>query len=227
MILSEVDLGQKNIAFGMNYFLEQDENNKTISDICVKESKRLGCNLLSLEEICDFVVNNNINFDYLINEIAYMNKIDINTIGFTVYPITLYENTLIRDFALELINEGSDIFIASDPRADVSYAFDIILKECIEYDSTGPLDHIINTCFNGYMYNLREENETENSVVNKAKTLLKDSLDSGKRAKDQIVNKIDSTIHSLGKYVRTNPLKRDLYNSLINKLTDVKRRLLS
>lgn len=147
MIFSEVDIGKENILFELKSF-DQNENNKNLSDICLKESKRRGKNLLNLEEICDFIIKNNINFDYLINEIAYINGVAVDNIGFSVYPITLYENELIYDLVLELQEEGNDIFIEHNPRSDISYAFDIILEECIKYDSIEPLEYIDKLYFN-------------------------------------------------------------------------------
>lgn len=167
MIYSETHIGHKNILEDME-LLYQDENNKLISDLCIKESKRLNKNLINLEEICDFIIKNNINFDYLINELAYINGIDVNSIAFSVYPITLYENELIYDLVLNLQEEGRDIFISSDPRNDISYAFDIIIKECIDTDSIDPLDYIDQVCFN--------ENEEVNEFLGRSLAHMKGGL---------------------------------------------------
>lgn len=230
MLYTEVEMGNNNVVNVLDV-LEQDENNKTITDICVKESKRLNTNLINLEELCEFVINNNINFDSLVEEVSYLNGIDLNTISFTVYPITLYENKEIYNLILELQEEGKDIYIISEPRSEIAYAFDLIIQECLKTDSIIPLEYIEYVCFHetenvpqNIVNNIKDTSE---KVINRAKNLINTTIKSGKNASKQVINKLESTINSLKKQSKINPRQNNLINDLISKATEIKSKLVS
>lgn len=229
MLYSKFGIGKNSVFSDLPYFY-QDENNKSIADICLKESKRLSRNILNLEEVCNFIVKNNIGFDYVLDEVAYINGVDVESIAFSVYPSTLYENQLIYDFVTELEEEGKEIFIAHDPRNEISYAMDIIIGECIKTKDVMPLEYLGYMCFNEdiSMENISNQlKSSSESVVNRAKEIINTAMSSGKKASQQIIDKLDSTIKSLKNQSKKDPRNTGLFQSLINKTIQIKDNLLS
>lgn len=229
MLYSKFGIGRKSVFSDLPYFY-QDENNKPIADICLKESKRLNKNILNLEEVCDFIIKNNIGFDYVLDEVAYINGVDIDSIAFSVYPSTLYENKLIYDFVIELEEEGKDIFIMHDPKSEISYAMDIIIEECIKTRDIMPLEYIGYLCFNENVSIENASNQLKSSseyVVNKAKEIINTAISSGKKASQQVIDKLDSTIKNLKNQSVKDPKNVGLFQNLINKTIQIKDHLLA
>lgn len=229
MLYSKFGIGRNSVFSDLPYFY-QDENNKPIADICLKESKRLNKNILNLEEMCDFIIKNNIGFDYVLDEVAHINGVDIDSIAFSVYPSTLYENKLIYDFVIELEEEGKDIFIMHDPKSEISYAMDIIIEECIKTRDIMPLEYIGYLCFNENVSIENASNQLKSSskyVVNKAKEIINTAISSGKKASQQVIDKLDSTIKNLKNQSVKDPKNVGLFQNLINKTIQIKDHLLA
>lgn len=148
MIYSETQSGSKNILYDLE-FLDESESYKSIPELNLMESKRLNQNILSLEEVCEYLNSDyNMTISDIIHEVSSINGVDPNTIAFSINPSTLYENEDIFYLMESLYDNGFSIYKRYDPYSNISQGINCFIEACIESNSLKPLDILEECIFN-------------------------------------------------------------------------------
>ena len=136
----------------MEYLPEKSSNN-FIGFINVYENKTVDRNLVDLEEIYQYMQDNNKEIDEVLQELAEYNDLDISSFGFTVRPSSIYFNEEVSDLATDIFTSDIPIYFKSNFNTKEYQYLDSICEVCEQEETEDYLDIINEGIFSGGVIN--------------------------------------------------------------------------
>lgn len=142
MIIKENELGtslNEATAFLNNSeYLTEAESAYYPAMVPVRENKRLGLNIIRLEDLVEYAMDNGItDGGYAISSVCEASGIDPASVGFSVDEVSILEDTEMAETAAEMIQAGAPVYAAPLPSTDMAYVMAEAclnsMVECIEH----------------------------------------------------------------------------------------------
>lgn len=115
--------------------------------IPLRYSRRLGSNIVSLEDAYRYMTYHNTDLTSFVEEVSHVNSLDYSNMIFSVQPASIYTNSVIREMYINLQEQNVPIYLQVDYNSREYKFFDIICEECIRQNSTKLFDQIFNEGF--------------------------------------------------------------------------------
>lgn len=104
--------------------------------------------IVPLENSYKFITENNVSFEEFLEVLSESHMIDVDSLVFSIKPITIYTNEDVKCLAASLKEAGYPVYLHNDPFSYESQVLDYICNECLETNSTKPLDQLITYTLN-------------------------------------------------------------------------------
>lgn len=126
MIISENELGtslNEATAFLNNSeYLTEAESAYYPAMVPIRENKRLGLNMIRLEDLVEYATSNGItDGGYAISSVCEASGIDPSSVGFSVDETSILEDYEMAETAAEMIQAGAPVYAAPLPSTDMAY----------------------------------------------------------------------------------------------------------
>lgn len=202
----------------------------------IVENSRLGLNLIKLEDLVDYSIQNNItDSGYAIGRVCEAAGIDIGTIGVYVNETSIIQDNDLEDDVRSFIENGVPTFIAPLPKSDIAYVLAEAVVSCMEdYNNADYLleayvlddfDTLLNEeiVINNVSLSSRVKNAA-GSVKDKASKVINKITDTVKSAKNASTTWISKKIASLGNLLseykdKAKSTASSGYNAICNKIS--------
>ena len=120
--------------------LKLNESVNDIDFIPIRTSRRLGCNIIALEDAYKYMTSYSTNLTVFIESVSYIHDIPYENLAFSVKPSSVYFNPMIQEMYLNLQEQNVPIYIQVDYNSNESRLIDRICEQCIQTNSTKLLD---------------------------------------------------------------------------------------
>lgn len=120
--------------------LQLNESVTNIDFIPIRTSRRLGCNIIALEDAYKYMKSYSTNLTNFIESVSYIHDIPYEYLVFSVKPSSVYFNPMIQEMYLNLQEQNFPIYIHVDYDSNESRLIDRICEQCIQTNSTKALD---------------------------------------------------------------------------------------
>ena len=177
MVFSEVEIGQANALEALERLDESEISSNKANMVLVRESKLKHKNLVKLEAVTKFQEDNGLSLSEAVEKIARANKIHMNSIGFSVFPSSLIEDTAVYENAIILTEEEFPIYINQNPGSLLSECFSMVINESIATNDTKSFDELIEILDEGILQNIYR-NSTQKAVQQSMKDNVANTLGS-------------------------------------------------
>jgi methyltransferase-like protein len=177
MVYSEVEIGQANALEALERLDESEISSNKANMVLVRESKLKHKNLVKLEAVTKFQEDNGLSLSEAVEKIARANKIHMNSMGFSVFPSSLIEDTAVYENAIILTEEEFPIYINQNPGSLLSECFSMVINESIATNDTKSFDELIEILDEGILQNIYR-NSTQKAVQQSMKDNVANTLGS-------------------------------------------------
>ena len=190
----------------------------------IVENSRLGLNLIKLEDLVDYSIQNNItDSGYAIGRVCEAAGIDIGTIGVYVNETSIIQDNDLEDDVRSFIENGVPTFIAPLPKSDIAYVLAEAVVSCMEdYNNA---DYLLEAyVLDDFDTLLNEEISLTAISKNKLSNLANKIANTVKDAKNASTTWISKKIASLGNLLseykdKAKSTASSGYNAICNKLS--------
>ena len=190
----------------------------------IVENSRLGLNLIKLEDLVDYSIQNNItDSGYAIGRVCEAAGIDIGTIGVYVNETSIIQDNDLEDDVRSFIENGVPTFIAPLPKSDIAYVLAEAVVSCMEYYNNA--DYLLEAyVLDDFDTLLNEEISLTAISKNKLSNLANKIANTVKDAKNASTTWISKKIASLGNLLseykdKAKSTASSGYNAICNKLS--------
>lgn len=190
----------------------------------IVENSRLGLNLIKLEDLVDYSIQNNItDSGYAIGRVCEAAGIDIGTIGVYVNETSIIQDNDLEDDVRSFIENGVPTFIAPLPKSDIAYVLAEAVVSCMEnYENA---DYLLEAyVLDDFDTILNEEISLTAISKNKLSNLANKIANTVKDAKNASTAWISKKIASLGNLLseykdKAKSTANSGYNAICNKIS--------
>lgn len=190
----------------------------------IVENSRLGLNLIKLEDLVDYSIQNNItDSGYAIGRVCEAAGIDIGTIGVYVNETSIIQDNDLEDDVRSFIENGVPTFIAPLPKSDIAYVLAEAVVSCMEdYNNA---DYLLEAyVLDDFDTLLNEEISLTAISKNKLSNLANKIANTVKDAKNASTTWISKKIASLGNLLseykdKAKSTANSGYNAICNKIS--------
>lgn len=134
MIISEnelcTSLNEATAFLNNSEYLTEAESAYYPAMVPIRENKRLGLNMIRLEDLVEYATSNGItDGGYAISSVCEASGIDPSSVGFSVDETSILEDYEMAETAAEMIQAGAPVYAAPLPSTDMAY---VMAEACLD-----------------------------------------------------------------------------------------------
>lgn len=158
--------------------LSEEENEQYIQLIPIVESTHYGVNIINIENLLSFAENSILDFDEILDEVLYTNKLNINEIAFSVKPSSVYLDENVQYICSVIKENNIPLLLKNDDNSYENLLLNSLCLECEELESDEPLSILEGELSNiGHDFGRRVVVGTARSVKKGVESGLAKSID--------------------------------------------------